>query len=306
MSRIVVVGGINMDLHLFDLHPSVGQAPMVADHYLAEPGGKGANVARAVSRLGCPVSLVARIGEDEFGQDCVRVIAADGVETSGISTAPGVATGFVAIELDEGRHRSLIYAPGANDSLVWSDVEPHLRDVGQGDIVIAQAEVPAETLARLADHTIEAGASLFLDPTPTEHATSTLISRASVITPNRKEAAALVGRSDTSPLWPMLAAKELIAAGATRVVIKLGASGAIFADHDQIVEVPTISVESVDETGAGDVFIATLAVGRSDGMEWIEATEMANVAAAISLSQQGLFLPDRIAVDEALASNEDR
>ena len=166
MSRIVVVGGINMDLHLFDLHPSVGQAPMVADRYLAEPGGKGANVARAVSRLGTSVSLIARIGEDEFGQDCVRVISDDGVDTSGVTTAPGVPTGFVAIELDQGRHRSLIYAPGANDSLIWSDVEPHLVGVGRGDIVVAQAEVPAETLARLADHTVEAGASLFLDPTP--------------------------------------------------------------------------------------------------------------------------------------------
>ena len=114
-----------------------------------------------------------------------------------------------------------------------------------------------------------------------------------------------MGRSDTSPLWPVLAAQELLAAGATRVVIKLGASGAIVAEQGQIVEVPTISVESVDETGAGDVFIATLAVGRSEGMGWIDATKMANVAAAISLSRQGLFLPDRIALEEAMAGTDD-
>jgi ribokinase len=299
MSRIVVVGGVNMDLHLFDVHRAPGQMPLVADHYLAEPGGKGANVARAARRQGAEVSLVARVGDDEFGRDCVAAIRGDGVDTTGVMTTPDTPTGFVAIELDEGRHRSLLFAAGANDALSWPDVEPHLADVGQDDIVVAQAEVPIDTLTELARHIDVMGASLFLDPTPPGRVENEVISRADVITPNRLEASALVGRLDTSPLWPRLAAQELLDAGARRVLLKLGEAGAILADDHGVFEIPTIQVEAVDETGAGDVFVATLAVARSEGLDWPAATRLANVASALSLSAQGLHLPSREELTEA-------
>lgn len=299
MGRIVVVGEINMDLHLFDVHGSPGEVLLVADHYLAEPGGKGANVARAISRLGMDVLLVGRVGDDEFGRDCMEAIAGDGVDTTGVKVTTDTPTGFVAIELNQGRHRSLLLTPGANDSLVWDDVEPHVADLKGDDIVVAQAEVPRETLRQLARHISEADASLFLDPTPPDRVTTEIISWADAITPNRLEAAALVGRSDTSTLWPTLAAQELLEAGAKRVLLKLGEAGAILADADQMREIPTISVEPVDETGAGDVFVATLAVARAEGSDWPEATRLANVASALSLSEQGLHLPDRAALDEA-------
>lgn len=302
MGRIVVVGEINMDLHLYDVRRSPGEVLLVADHYLAEPGGKGANVARSISRLGMDVLLVGRVGDDEFGHDCLQAIAADGVDTTGVEVTSDTPTGFVAIELDRGRHRSLLLAPGANDSLTWNDVEPHISGLTIDDIVVAQAEVPRDTLRLLAGHIVEAGAALFLDPTPPDRVSTEIISWADVITPNRLEAAALVGRSDTSTLWPTLAAQELLGAGAKRVLLKLGEAGAILADEDQMLEVPTIEVAPVDETGAGDVFVATLAVARSEGLGWPEATRLANIASALSLSEQGLHLPDRAALDQAAAA----
>jgi ribokinase len=302
MGRIVVVGEINMDLHLFDVHRSPGEVLLVAHHYLAEPGGKGANVARAISRLGMEVLLVGRVGDDEFGHDCLDVIVADGVDTTGVVITADTPTGFVVIELDRGRHRSLLLAPGANDALRWSDVEPHVAHLANGDIVVAQAEVPADTLRQLARYVVEAGAALFLDPTPPERVTTEIISLADVITPNRIEASALVGRSDTSTLWPTLAARELLEAGARRVLLKLGEAGAILADEEGMVEIPTIEVEPVDETGAGDVFVATLAVARSEGVHWPAATRLANIAAALSLSEQGLHLPSRTVLDEVAAT----
>lgn len=302
MSRILVVGGVNVDLHLFDVHGSGGQAPLVADRYLAEPGGKGANVARAVSRLGAEVSLVARVGEDDFGHLCLETIAADGVDAEGVLVTPNTPTGFVAISLEEGLHRSLVFAPGANDLLTWADVEPHVSGLGADDIVVAQAEVPPDTLRRLAEHTVRSGAGFYVDPTPPERVTVDLLGQTDVITPDESEAAALVGRQDTSRLWPGLAAKELLAAGARRVVIKLGRGGAILASAGEMVEVPTMRVAPVDETGAGDVFMATLAVCRSEGLDWPEATRIASVASALSVAEQGLYLPDRPALDAAVRS----
>lgn len=304
MSRIVVIGGVNMDIHLYGVEPSVGQAPIVARHHLAEPGGKGANVARAAARLGADVRLVARIGDDEFGRDCLDVIAADGVDISGVRTTPDAPTGFVAIELVTGHHRSILFGPGANDLLTWQDVETSLSGLGRGDVVIVQAEVPSEVLARVGDWAAATGVPLYLDPTPPDRVTREALAGAEVVTPDRQEAAALVGRADTSVLWPRLAADELLAAGARRVIVKLGAAGALLADASGAIEVPAPRVEMLDETGAGDVFLAALAVRRSeDG--WVDAVRFANAAAAVSVSTNGLGLPDHAAVEQAMARMPD-
>jgi ribokinase len=301
MSRIVVVGGINMDLHLFGgRRPSTGSALLV-DHYLTQPGGKGSNVARAAARLGAEVQLVGRVGDDDFGHRCVDEIRRDGVDVTNVTTS-AAPTGFVAIELDRGYHRTLVFAPGANDELAWPSVEPVIRSVAPGDLVIVQPEIPLEVLAPLARLAAAGAIDLFVDPAPPDRMDPMTLRAAEVITPDRAEAAALVGRADTSEVWPELAAAELLAAGARTVVVKTGATGAVLADEHGVERIATLSVEAQDETGAGDVFIAALAVRRSEGAGWSEAVRFANVASALSVADHGLLLPDRTAVESALAT----
>ena len=301
MSRIVVVGGINMDLHLFGGRRASSGPALVVDHYLTEPGGKGGNVARAVAHLGGDVRLVGCVGADEFGRRCIDRIRTDGVDVSAVSSSPTTPTGFAAIELDEGRHRTLVFVPGANDELTWAAVEPVVADLGPDDIVVTQAEVPPGVLQMLSAHAQGRGVPLFLDPTPPERVGATAIAAAEVITPDRAEAAALAGRSDSSDLWPVLAASDLRLAGARTVVVKTGSTGAVLADGDGgVVQIPTLSITAKDETGAGDVFIAALAVRRSEGATWREAVRFANVASALSVADQGLLLPGRESVARAL------
>ncbi|WP_372594230.1 ribokinase [Actinotalea sp.] len=299
MRRIVVVGELNMDIHLFGVAESPGPAMLVADHHLAEPGGKGANVARAAARLGGEVALVGRVGSDEFGHDCVGAVAADGVDTSGVLTTPDTSTGFVAIQLDDGRHRSLVFSPGANDLLTWDDVEPVVDRLDHGDLLIVQAEVPAATLTAVCEHAVARGCPVLLDPTPPGRVGREHLAAAEVITPDLAEAAQLTGRSGGSLLWPAFAARELVEAGARRVILKLGEPGALLADATGVVQIPTTSVRARDETGAGDVFLAALAVRRVKGAGWDEAVRFANAAAAISVERMGLALPGRAEVDEA-------
>lgn len=300
MTALVVVGGLNMDLHLFGLRPSHGQALQLADRYLAEPGGKGANVSRAAARLGAEVRLIGRVGDDDFGAHAIEAVAADGVDVSGVGITPGHPTGFVAIDLVEGRHRSLLFASGANDLLTWEDVEPGVADLGPGDVLIVQAEVPTPVLDRLTALAVERAIPLLVDPTPPEKVRPEHLAAAEVVTPDLDEAAGLVGRSNTSMLWPTIAARELVELGARRVVIKTGERGAILADGDGVREIPTLTVEVRDETGAGDVFLAALAVARSEGAGWEGAVRFANAASALSVSGTGLTLPDRAAVDRAV------
>ncbi len=290
--RIGVVGGLNMDIHLFGVTESADQAMFHADRYLAEPGGKGANQARAAAKLGADVLLVGRVGDDEFGRDCRDAVDGDGVDTRYVSTSTGSRTGFVAIRLVEGHHQSMIYVPGANDLLTWSDVEAALSDLGECDVILVQAEVPAEVLDRLTVWAVEHKLPLLLDPAPPQHVTRQILSRATAITPDLDEGAALAGRVPSSPIAPMLAARDLRQTGARTVFLKLGAAGVLVADSDGIVRIPTLSVDPVDETGAGDVFIAALAVRRAQGAPWHEAARFANAASALSVSRPGLALPD--------------
>jgi ribokinase len=306
MTRIVVVGELNMDLHLFGIETSAGQAPLVAEHYSAEPGGKGANVARAAARLGAEASLVGRVGDDEFGRNCVAAVREDGVDASAVTTTADEPTGFVAIELSEGLHRSLVFAPGANDRLTWADVEPCLISLESDDIVIAQAEIPPATLSELAAFTTRAEIALFLDPAPPDRVTRRLLAAAEVITPNRAEAGALVGRTDDAPLTPALAARDLLELGAQRVLVKTSEAGALLAvSAENMLEIPTLTIEPIDETGAGDVFLAALAVKRSEGADWEQAVRFANVASALSVASAGLMLPLRRDVDEAMRELEE-
>ncbi|TIC88884.1 ribokinase [Nocardioides sp. GY 10113] len=293
MGRLVVVGGLNMDIHLFGLRESGGQAPLVAEGHLAQPGGKAGNVARAAARLGAEVTLVARVGDDDFGQHCLEASAGDGIDVSGVTTTADEHTGFVAIELERGKHRSLVFSPGANELLTWADVAPHVAGLTVADVVVAQAEVPPETLSALAAATAARGVPLYLDPTPPDRVRRDHLLAADVITPDLDEAAQLTGRIHSSRLWTRSAAAELRAAGARRVLLKASEDGALLLDDDGLREVPTARVEAVDETGAGDVFMAALAVRRLEGGDWDEAARFANAASSLSVSRVGLALPDR-------------
>jgi ribokinase len=302
MGRIAVVGGVNMDLHLFGARrPSTGAA-LVVDHYHTEPGGKGGNVARAAARLGADVRLVARVGDDDFGRACVAAIERDGVDVDAVTYSSTTPTGFVAIELVDGLHRTLVFVPGANDELTWDHVHPTVDSLADGEIVIAQAEIPPAVMAQLARHVTSDGAALYLDPTPPENVDAAGLRAADVITPDRAEAAALTGRSDRSEVWPAIAAEELRAAGARTVVVKTGATGAVIADDEGVRSIPTLRVVPIDETGAGDVFLAALAVRRTEGATWDEAIGFANIASALSVADRGLLLPDRRTVEAAMTA----
>jgi ribokinase len=85
------------------------------------------------------------------------------------------------------------------------------------------------------------------------------------------------------------------------VIVKTGATGAALAEGDRVVQVPTLQVEAIDETGAGDVFVAALAVCRAEGSDWDTATRFANAASALSVADRGLMLPSRADVDRAVA-----
>ncbi len=289
--KIGVVGGLNMDIHLFGGDDRAEDGAYLAERYLIEPGGKGSNQARAAARLGADVLLVGRVGGDEFGRLCLDATIGDGVDATHVVATDEQRTGFVVIQLVEGRHRSLVFSPGANTLLSWNDVLPALDDLATCDVVITQSEVPTDTVDALVRWSGESGVPVYLDPASPQQASRDSLLGAEVITPDRLEASSLTGRAMHGHAAPILAARDLATMGIHRSILKLGTEGALFAAEGVLTSVPTRAADAVDETGAGDVFVAALAVRRAAGADWIEAITFANAAAAVSVATSGLALP---------------
>ncbi|MEA3503539.1 MAG: ribokinase [Actinomycetota bacterium] len=289
--KIGVVGGLNMDIHLFGGEHRAEDGAYLAERYIIEPGGKGSNQARAAARLGADAVLVGCVGDDEFGRLCIDATNSDGVDTTHVVTTGEQRTGFVVIQLVEGRHRSLVFTPGANSLLSWGDVVPALDTLAACDVVITQSEVPANTVNRLIDWSRESSVPIYLDPASPQQASRHSLVGADVITPNVLEAETLTGRLIQDESAPLAVAGDLTAMGIRRAVLKLGPAGALFASDGSVTTIPTVAVEAVDETGAGDVFVSALAVQRARGVGWIESIRFANAAAAVSISRPGLALP---------------
>ncbi|MEX1286506.1 MAG: PfkB family carbohydrate kinase [Acidimicrobiia bacterium] len=302
---IVVVGGLNMDIHLFGARHRAEYGLLMAERYAVEPGGKGANQSRAVARLGGSVALVGRVGDDEFGRLCVDAVVGDGVRVEGLGISPDARTGFVVIDLVEGQHVTRVFVPGANMTLTWEDVESTLiRETGCR-AVLAQAEMPNDVLERLAAWCEDVEVPLYLDPVPPQAVTPDLLRRAEVVTPSKGEAGGLTGREVDDEVSARLAARDLLALGAHRVIIKLGPPGAVLAEADgDVALIPTLNVVAENETGAGDAFLATLAVARLTGASWPEAVRLGNVASALSVSRPDLHLPTWEEVTTAAEAGE--
>lgn len=301
-ARIAVIGGLNMDIHLFGAGMDGRPGLLTAKDYLAEPGGKGANQARAVARLGASAVLVGRVGNDEFGRMCLDAVERDDVDTSFVIQTSDQRTGFVVIDLVEGHHITKVLVPGANDGLEWEHVEAALPTLARCDALVTQAEIPAAVLSAVLDWSAESGVPLFLDPSPPQAVTADMLAGAEAITPDVGEAGGLTGREVTTESVAYMAAADLVASGVRRVLVKMGAGGTLMAGVGGSQLIPTIGVERVDETGAGDVFMAGLVVARTGGAEWAEAVRFANVASALSVSRSGLSLPRFDEVQEALGS----
>lgn len=289
--RIGVVGGLNMDIHLFGGEHRSEDGAYLAERYIIEPGGKGSNQARAAARLGAGAVLIGCVGDDEFGRLCLAATNGDGVDTDHVTIMSEESTGLVVIQLVDGRHRSLVFTTGANSRLTWESVAPALDALAECDVVITQSEVPTNTVDRLIEWSQRSGVPVYLDPASPQEASRLSLAGAEVITPNALEAGALTGRSFEDEAAPILAARDLAAMGVRRSILKLGSVGALFSTDDSITLIPTAQVEAVDETGAGDVFVAALAVQRATGADWVDAITFANAAAAVSIAQSGLVLP---------------
>jgi ribokinase len=291
-----------------DRLPAPGETVLGRDFRMI-PGGKGANQAYAVGKIGgssVAARMVGRVGYDVFADHLKASLSAAGVDVSAVQAHRAQPTGVALISVERSGQNSIVVASGANHALAASDVEA-MRPVFRGArFVLFQLETPLDTVAAALRLARQEGAETMLDPAPAQPLSRELLEQVDILTPNETEASILLGRppARVSSSEAPAVARALRERGPKKVVLKLGDQGCFYLGDEGEWLSPGFAVEAVDATAAGDTFNAALAVGFSEGMPVRESLRLANAAAALSVTRAGAqaSIPTRAEVMAFLAS----
>jgi len=310
-AHVTVVGSLNMDLVARAPRiPQPGETIIGSDFHTV-PGGKGANQAVAVARLGAHVSMVGRVGRDTFAGPLLDNLAAAGVDHTFVIQDPEAATGVALIVVDDAGQNSIVVASGANMRLSPADVDGAEAAIAGADALLLQLESPLETVTRAAKVARTHGVKVILNPAPARPLPGALLSLVDVLIPNESETALLTRLPVSAQAEAEAAATALLALGVGTVILTLGERGALLAREEgarpELAEgaehFPGFDVTPVDTTAAGDAFVGGFAVALAEGQTLAEAVRWGNGAGALATTKLGAqpSLPTRRAVEKLLA-----
>jgi ribokinase len=304
---IVVVGSINLDLVAStDRIPQVGET-VIGRTFTTFFGGKGANQAVAVARLGYPVSMIGSVGNDAFGTQLRSGLAEAGVNTDHVETVEG-SSGTALIITGPNGENSIVVVPGANAHVTPKSLERAAPLLKQAGFILVQLEIPLETVEYLAEFAERYDIPFMLDPAPARELPASLLRRVSWLTPNETETRELLKANlDDNEQSANAAADQLLSRGVKNVVLKLGSRGCVVAQGSQSKErIPAFSVNAVDTTAAGDAFNAGFAVGLISGYSASESGVFASAVAALSVTRPGAqpSMPRSDEVEEFLREHQ--
>ena len=298
MKKVIVIGSSNTDMVVRSEHlPRPGET-VLGGGFMMAGGGKGANQAVAVAKMGHPVVFAAAVGKDIFGEEAVARYKSYGIDTTYI-VRKDTPSGVALILVDASAQNSISVALGANNELMLEDVMPALDIVEEGDIVLLQLEIPMSTVEACIGVAAAKGARVILNPAPAAKVGTAALFKLYLITPNQTEAEILTGVEVNDEASAVKAAEALCALGVKKVVITLGSEGALLYEDGKAEIIPARKVEAVDTTAAGDVYNGAMCAALAEGMSLRESLRFATKASAISVSRVGAqpSIPSRTEVD---------
>jgi len=289
LKPIVVVGSINIDLVArAERIPLAGETVTGSDFQM-HPGGKGANQAVAVARLGYPVRMIGRVGSDVFGENLRAHLVQSGVDTASVRTSQG-PSGVAVISVAQNGENAIVVTPGANALVSSSDVDENADAIREAGMVLAQLEIPMETVRHLGEVCTRKRVPLILDPAPASALPAELLEQVSWLTPNETEIARCV--PDADDVSSSRDTFEILDALVKRVgcglLLKMGSRGAHVATKDGArQQIDAFPVKALDTTGAGDSFNGAFAVGLMMEKSPLESARFAVAASAVSVTRAG-------------------
>lgn len=298
--KIFVVGSYNTGLTIrVPRMPALGES-LAGDSFDMGPGGKGSNQAIGATRLGADVRLLVCLGDDSFAENALQLYRREGIDTDLVHRVSGSASGIGFVNIVPSGENWITVDLGANLMMTPQHVRDCAAEISDSDILMTQLEIPPETAAAALRLGKECGALTILNPAPAQPMELAYLTNVDILTPNASEARILLGLSPEDPSPPHDLAQRLLDLGVGRVVVTLGAEGALIADGAEKTHVPAVSIRAVDVTGAGDSFNAALAVSLGEGRALEEAVRFAVRAGAYTALQLGVIdgLPTRAGLED--------
>jgi len=284
--RLTVLGSLNTDISV-----AVQRLPAPGETVLGQgavivPGGKGSNQAVAAARLGGEVRMIGCTGDDDFARLARSALEAEGVDISGVRAVAGIATGLALITVDAAGENMITVASGANGQV--GDAETAAALSAPCDLLVLSAEIPVGALGAVLAGARAAGLTCLLNlaPAPPDPA-ALLQGGVGWLVVNESEAAAVLGHAVAGLAEAGAAARDLCRRGALHAVVTAASQGAALAGPDGHELVPALSVRSVDSVGAGDAFVAALAVTLAGGVPAADAVRAASAAGATATTRRG-------------------
>jgi ribokinase len=285
--RIAVVGSANTDLTTFsDTFPKPGETIFGKSFDLGF-GGKGANQAVAARLCGADVTMVAKVGNDLFGEATVKNFASFGIDATHVRIVEGISSGVAPIFVDPAGQNRIVVVKGANDQLKPADVDAAAGVLRSADTIILQFEIPLETIYYTVAFARRNKIRCIVNPAPALTADLAQLSSADYFVPNETEAETLAGMPVHSTEDAKKCAAAFLQAGFRKVILTLGARGSLLVSADRAELIAPFAVTPRDTTGAGDAFIGSFAVFLAEGMAEKEALARANLYAALSTTRVG-------------------
>ncbi len=285
MSRIYVVGSINMDLAVStDIVPSKGMT-VSGYGFMTNPGGKGANQAVAAAKNGGKVKMVGCVG-NAFGQELRSTLEGYGVDCEFVAHRPDISSGIAVIILSQGDNRIILDA-GANGRVDQSLIDRALATAQPGDYLVVQLEIPIDSVVYALKAAKDKGIVTVLNPAPAHALTEDVFPYVDYFVPNQTETAFYTGIQPETLEQAVQACEIFKAKGIKNIIITMGSMGAWFHLEELTFFSPSFPVEAVDTTAAGDTFVGTFVTRIACGDSPEQAARYANKASSLTVLRSG-------------------
>ncbi|WP_454565620.1 ribokinase [Pseudomonas sp. AIG] len=286
-ANVVVIGSLNMDLVTRAPRLPIGGETLIGHSFATVSGGKGANQAVAAARLGAQVAMVGCVGNDDYGVQLRDALLAEQIDCQAVSTVND-SSGVALIVVDDNSQNAIVIVAGANGAMTPAVIDRFDAVLQAADVIICQLEIPDATVGHALKRARALGKTVILNPAPASRPLpADWFAAIDYLIPNESEATALSGLPVDSLETAERASSQLIAMGAGKVIITLGAQGSLFANGQSFEHFPAPKVKAVDTTAAGDTFVGGFAAALANGKSEAEAIRYGQIAAALSVTRAG-------------------
>ena len=297
--KILIVGSSNTDITVRVRHlPSPGETVIGGDFIMGH-GGKGANQAVAVSRLGGNAEFVCMVGNDLFGRNSMEQYKKEGISIANCFVSDKSHSGLALISVDDNAENSIVVASGTNADISIEHIEKIRPLIEESSILLLQLEIPVETVLAAAEIAYRAGVRVILNPAPARNLPEEIFKYLYLIIPNQTELSTMTGIKVTDIESARQGIAVLRDKGLDSVIVTMGSKGALVSNSGMETFVEARKVEAIDTTAAGDTFCGGVCVGLAEGKDLEEAVRFATVASSLAVCKMGAqdSIPYRSEVD---------